>query len=373
MPMSQAQLETAYTLTLAGVSSVVSGDFDSANPVDLSAEVVADKATLHSVSSQTVNSQTSGVLLTVDYDQIHTDTVVTDESLNRTAESLKISVNTALANLKTQLDTALTGVSGDAQTSLNNLVTEINSALTAIKNDNSAQVTEVNSKIAGLISEINSGFAEVRDAETSQSTSIAAKMNTMSTELNAQDVALKAAIDEAFARITALDDVFGTDADIAGKVQVINSFIESLRTTDVDFITALDGAIDDLNAIERQFSKEITVSAASGVYAFDTLAEGLGSFANASDYTVLVDAIGNPQTMAFSTEKVAAGFNVRIKSYGVHFVPQPVDCSVTPVKVTVKISYTRPVLLTYGVSTINNAWISTSSASGQTYTATVGA
>lgn len=372
MAETLAQVQAAYTVTLDGVTTVIAGDFTSANPINVAGETVLDVTSAYSISSQTVNSQNAGVQLTVDYTPIATDTVITNESLNRTAETLKASVNAALAQLKSTLDTSLLGVSGDTQTSLNSLVSEINIALAGIKADNASEVSEVNAKIAALIADINAGFAEVRSAESTQSTQIATKLNKVSSDLNAQDVALKAAIDEAFSRITALDDVFGTDADIANKVSIINSFIETLRVEDLDIVTAVDGVLKDLNAIERSFSKEITVSAASGVYAFDTLVEGLGQFASAADYTVLVDEVGNPQAMAFATEKTASGFNIRIKSYGVHFVPQPVDCSVTPAKVTVKISFSRPSLLVYGINELNASWISTSNASGQTSQVTIG-
>jgi hypothetical protein len=218
--------------------------------------------------------------------------------------------------------------------------------------------SDVNTQFSDLVADINSAFALIATKELAQSNDIAAKMNAVSADLNAQDVALKTAIDAAFDRIQALDDVYGTDSDIATKVSNINALIGTLRDSDLDFVDALRGTVTEINSLERHDSKEYLVAAATGVFNVNYVAEGFAEpSVSADEVRVDVKVIDNVKVKAEINNKGMSGFDIKLMSYGVHFVPQPWDASVTPVRVVCVVYTDKKNNLTFNVDTLSGTYV----------------
>lgn len=358
MPMSLEQLNTVFTETLSPITNIQNTDFTAATPADVSATTITSTATAKTVTAGTIGGISVSPVDTVTYTQISTTDEINNETLNRTAETLKISINEKLTNFTAGLSTTLNGLRTDTANAFTTLATDMNLKLSNLKDEQDTQVGLINTTITGLTTQINTDLAAIRTAEAQQTADMAAKMNQLAGEMLANVNKVKSIADNAQEKIAALDDVYGTDADIAGKVTNVNDFINTLRETDLDFVSALDGTIDEVNAMKRIKSKEVVVSAGNGIYSFVTLSEGFGEFLNASDYVIDVEVIGNFKAQVAVENKTKDGFDLRVTSNGVHFVPQPVDCSVTPVKVSITVTYLKRDPLTFNVDTLNNSFLS---------------
>ena len=359
MPMTLSESQAEYTVTLDGVQSVQGSDFTSAAPVEADAVSVTDNSTTKVVSAPSVASQNAGTAPTVSYTGIATNDEINTTTLNQGAETLKASVNDALAALHTAVNSALVGVSSDTATALTSLVSDINSKFATLKGEQSTMASDINTQFSDLVVDINSAFTLIAEKELAQSSDIAAKMNAVSADLNAQDEALKTAIDAAFDRIQALDDVYGTDSDIATKVSNINALIGTLRESDLDFVEALRGTVTEINSLERHDSKEYLVAAATGVFNVNYVTEGFAEpSVSADEVRVDVKVIDNVKVKAEIINKGMSGFDIKLMSYGVHFVPQPWDASVTPVRVVVVVYTDKKNELTFNVDTLNGSYVS---------------
>lgn len=359
MPVTQSQLEAEYAVELAGVQQVQSSDITSANPVEADAVSVTDNATTKVVSAPSVASQNAGSAPTVTYTGIATSDEINTTTLNKGADTLKDSVNDALAALHTAVNSALVGVSSDTATALTSLVSDINSKFATLKGEQSTFAGDVNTQFSDLVSDINAAFSLIAEKELAQSADIAGKINAVSADLNAQDGVLKDAIDEAFNRIQALDDVYGTDSDIAAKVSNINALIGTLRESDLDFVEALRGTVTEINGLERHDSKEYLIAAATGVFNVSYVAEGFAEpSVSADEVRVSVEVINNFKVNAEIINKGMAGFDIKLMSKGVHFVPQPHDASVTPVRVMVTVFTDKKNELTFNVDTLSGTYVS---------------
>jgi hypothetical protein len=357
--MDQTQLETPYAVTLGGVDAVQGADFTSASPVNADSVSVTDTSVTKVVSAPTVASQTAGTTPSVAYTGITTSDEIKVTTLNKGAETLKDSVNAALVSLHDSVNAALVGVSGDTQSALTSLVSDINSKFATLKGEQGTLASDVNTQFASLVADINDAFTLIAEKEIAQSNDIASKMNAVSADLNAQDVVLKDAIDEAFKRIIALDDVYGTDSDIATKVTNINALIGTLRETDLDFVDGLRQTVTEMNSLERHDSKEFLIAAATGVFNVNYVAEGFTEPSTSSEeIRVDVKVIDNIKVEAKVINKGMTGFDIKLMSNGVHFVPQPWDASVTPVRVTVVVFTDKKNELTFNVDTLSGSYVS---------------
>jgi hypothetical protein len=358
MPITQTQIEAQYAVELAGVQQVQGADITAASPVNADTVSVTDNAATKVVSAPSVASQNAGAAPTVSYTGITTNDEITVTTLNKGVESLKVSTETALSALHTAVNQALVGVSTDASTALTSLVSDINSKFATLKGEQSTLAGDINVQFADLVSDINTAFTLIAEKESAQSNDIAGKINAVSADLNAQDGVLKTAIDEAFIRIRALDDVYGTDSDIAAKVASINALIGTLRESDLDFVDGLRATVTEINQLERHDSKEILVAATSGVFNVNYLAEAFAEPAvSADEVRVSVEVINNMKVNAEVINKGMTGFDIKLMSKGVHFVPQPHDASVTPVRVMITVFTDKKNQLTFNVDTLNGTYV----------------
>lgn len=357
MAVTIDELNTLYVEVLSNVTNAQNADFTSAAPADLTAQVVDDKSTAKSVTAGSISAVSITPFTAVDFQSVSTTDEVTNESLNRTAKTLRDDVNTKMGDFTSSITLAVNGLKGDIASSINTLTTDVNQKLADITSEQTSQVSDINTKIGNLTTDLNTQLAAIRTAESQQSGDIAQKLNQLAGELTANIVKVKNIADNAQQKIASLSDVYNADGDIANKIATINGFISTLRESDIDFIGAIDGTIDEVNSLRRVFTKEILVTAGNGVYSFTNLAEGAGEFANVSDYVVSVNAINNFKVRASLENKTKDGFDVRVISHGVHFVPQPVDCSVTPTKVSVEITFDKKNPLTFNVDTLNSSFV----------------
>lgn len=358
MAYTKAQLDAQYDVTFEGVYTAQGADFASAAPVEAEEVSVTDNTTTKTVTAPTVAEQTAGVKPTVSFTSITTSDEINTTTLNKTAETLKDSVNEALTTLHTAVNSALTGVSGDTKTALSSLVSDINTKLSTMKSEQSTLIGDVNNQFSDLVTDINAAFRLIKEKEESQSNSIASKINAVSADLNAQDGVLKDAINEAFNRIAALDDVYGTDSQLAAKVSNVNDLVGKLRETDLDVVEAIRGTVTEMNALERHDSKEVLIAAASGVFNVNYLAESFAEpSVSADEVRVNVEVIDNIKVNAEIINKGMTGFDIKLMSKGVHFVPQPHDASVTPVRVMITVFTDKKNQLTFNVDTLKGSYV----------------
>ena len=304
---TQAELETAVEVTLDSVANMDGATLSAPAPADVDAVAAENKST----------PQTVGAAAGVTFDSISTADSVTDEILNRNATSMAASVDAALTGLVATMN----GVIGDAGS------------------DAAAQVTEFNNKIELIRAGVNSALGDVRTANISQNNDIASGVNARMGTVAGNMTALKTGLEAVDAKIVALDSVYGTDVDIAAKVATINSTLESLNAGDLDITELLGNTATELDSVIRIQKKEVTASAGTGVYEFNLDTEGFGAFDSVGDYTCVAGVIGNSSVNASVLNKTATGFQVALKSHGVHFVPQPWDAATTPVTLAVTIAH----------------------------------
>ena len=326
---TQQELETIHQVSITPPAVIDSSTITAPNPENLPGHPVENK-----VSVQTVAAPAN-----VDFSQVSTDEGVSNETLNRTARTLRDDINTKLTSFATAVSEALTDVGADMGT----------------------QVTEINAKVALLIAEVNTAFANVRAKNIQQNEDLSAEVNSRIGVLMTNINNLKAGIDNAQTKISALDDVYGTDAEFATRVAEVNSLLDTLRNTDLDVVGALDAVIDETNAMRRIQQKEIIISSANGVYNCILATEGFGEFAVAGDYTVTCGVMENDRVQAHISGKTATGFNITLKSQGTHFVPQPHDASVQSVTVSVAITHSKRNPMTLGVDVLQDSFVTSGS------------
>ncbi len=357
MALTKAELEAPINTTLSGIDTVLGTDFPSAAPASADSVSVTANATAKTVAQQAVASQNAGIKPTVDYTKISTSDEITVDTLNKPAETLKAAVNGALDDLHKAVNTALVGVSGDTKSAIDGLVGDINNKFATLKGEQDTLSGDINTQFSDLITDINAAFSAIRTAEQDQSNAIAGKLNTVSAQANAQDLVLKKAIEDVLAKVVALDDVYGTDSEIANKIAGVNALIETLKETDLDFVAGVKSTVAEINMLERFKSKEFLIAATSGVYNVNLLGEGFPEAILSSDYRATVTAIDNIKVECEIINKTKDGFDIKIMSKGVHFVPQPVDCSVTPLKVNVVVYNEKKNTLTFNVDTLNSSFV----------------
>lgn len=140
-------------------------------------------------------------------------------------------------------------------------------------------------------------------------------------------------------KLASLDETYGTDSEFANRVAAVNELINTLSSTDLDFLTALDSALSELNGLVRIKIKNISVNAASGNYSFDLAAEGWPAFGSESDYRVEAISELDDHKQLRVSGKSGTGFTISVFSKEVHYRPQPVDCSTAPTPVFVRVTH----------------------------------
>lgn len=312
-------------VNLSPIPAIQTSEIRTATPVNVDVAAINNTVTVQAVPAPAA----------VSFSAISTGSELNNDTLNKSVSTLANDINTKLGALSASFSDALGDVGAD--------MTE--------------QIAVFNAAFEDLKGDINAAFEEIRVKEGQQTVDITAAVNTRVVSLDGNILKLKTFAEGLESRIAALNDTFATDADLATKVQMVNDLIGTLRHTDLDFLAAVDGVIDEVNSLRRVQQKEITISASSGVYDFVTGSEGFGEFNAAGDYSVIVQVVGNEKAQAHAYDKTRDGFKISIKSLGVHFVPQPVDCAVTPVKVAVQISHTKRDPMTFGVDTLSASFL----------------
>jgi hypothetical protein len=351
------QLNTVHTETLGTVTTVTAGDIVAPAPLDITDVNVTSTATAKTVSSGSISAFSLAQPNAVGYTSISTSEEVTNESLNRTAETLKTSINNELGAWAGQISTAVNNLRNETDSSISTLVGNVNAQLTQLKAEADGQVGNINTQIDALIADMNAQMGVIRIKNAEQSANTATQINTISGELTANIIKVKTIADDAQTKIAALDDVYKTDVEAAERIAAVNALIDTLNGADLDFVTAVDGAIDEINQMKRIKVKEIVVNSATGVYNFNTSVEGFGEFLSVGDYEADITVIGNGKVHASISNKTEAGFNISLTSNGVHFVPQPIDASTTPVTVSVEVKHSKRNPLTFNVDTLNTSFV----------------
>ncbi|MBT2909702.1 chemotaxis protein [Vibrio anguillarum] len=296
-------------IVLTPVTGVDGSSVTAPSPSDIATQPIQNKVNIPSVAAPAA----------VDFRPVSTADEVNDESLNRTAKTLRDDVNAKL-------------------TSFSNSVSLI---LGQLGTEHSLQVAEINSKMAALRDAINAELATIRTENEQQNADMATAINQRLSVVMTNLTTLSSAIKNSQAKIAALDATYATDSDIAAKVATINAALEQLNNTDTDVLQQMQETVNLVNSMRKVKEKVITISSTSGTYDFLTVHEGMGAYPLATDYMAAAVVEGNPSVEAYITKKLAVGFTIELKSKGVHFRPQPHDASVNPVTVRVTLTTTQ--------------------------------
>ncbi len=327
MPLN-TDLDTANDITLATIAPADANAVTKPEPVDIvSADIQIDESLI--TGSAEISFDITG---DVDYTPVATTDEITDESLNRTAETLKASVNTKLESLGGAIELALQGIG--ASDSL---------------------IAELQAKLNAVVSGVNAGFAEIRLDEATQTSELVTIVNTKVGEVMAEVQKTLEVAENSQAKIAALDATYSTDADFAARVTAVNALIDQLASTDFSFLEALDAALDRLNEMLRIQVKDVTVSAVDGTYAFAFASEGMAAFAAPEDYMVEVMSELDFHKQAEVSAKTGSGFTFQVKSASKHFLPQPVDCSSLNEVMKVRVTHLNDAPLSFSTTTLDNS------------------
>ena len=350
-------LETLYTETLSAVEPVLASDIVAPAPVNIADVDITSTATVKTVSATAISAFSQVAPTGVVYSPVSTTDEITNESLNRTAESLKNSVNAELGAWVGTLNTSINTLRNETDGAITNLVGNVNNQLAALKAEADGQVTDINSQIDNIINDMNVQMLALRTQNLTTSADVAREINDVTGQLTLNIEAVKRIADNSQAKIAALNDVYATDGAAAERIAEVNELIATLNGADMDFVQAVDGVIDEVNSMKRTNVKEVIMNAGTGTYAFSLASEGFGEFLDVSDYEIAVEVIGNNKVEAHVVSKTVTGFSIECKSQGVHFVPQPIDGAVTPVNLSVEIKHSKRDPLTFNVDTLQTSFI----------------
>ena len=344
---------------LPAITQINGSDISAPNPVDLTEPTVDNKAQTHNVTLESLSEAIaigSENEYSVTFQEVGTDEEITNETLNRTAQSLRDSVNAKMEALRNEVQTKLRQNNVAINTIWSNFITAMNGVLTAIYNEHTAQVGETQRVIGLATTALNQGFQNVRDNNVAQNNDIATKINLVAGELFARANTLREGINRAQQEIAALHNFFVENTDLQDKINTINSFLQSMHNTDVDIVEVLNRI---MNELERQAIAEYTtywVNASDGQANISFAGIGFGEFTNISDFTVQAQAMRaniKARVMSIST----TGMTIQLVSDGTHYTPQPIDCSNDPIPVAIILLHKRRNFATLGVSLLNNSFI----------------
>lgn len=361
--LTQADQETLVTVTQSTVADIDYLDLTAPSPVDLSEVNLVKKAVTQTVGMTSIPTATdvAGVG-SVTYTAISTSDEINNTTLNQTADTLKDSINTVLSGIDGKVETAINSLASAVSTSITKVKDDTTNAFAAVKTQMDDQVDDIESKIDSAVSEINVALDNIRAKNIAQNQDIAGAINTTKSGLQANLNLLKAGLEELARKQAALDDVYLTDTDMAERITAVNALLDTLRSADVDVVAAIGGTVTEVNSLLRVKTKRVTMNTANGSYIFNLLAEGLPEFDDVSKFNVEAEVIGEPKAQVAVTSKTAAAgtggaVTLEVKSNGVHFVPQPIDGSVTPIDLLVTVSFDKYDPLTFNIDQLDDSWL----------------
>jgi hypothetical protein len=346
---TKVDLETVKTVTLDEVAQVDAATIGSPAPVDLSDVTIAKKAT-----TQTVTAPTVAAPADVAYTPVNGADDLTIEKLNQTAETLKASVNGELVNFTQRMVSALNSITSGTNTGFNNIKVQLDD-----------QTDEVANKVGAVVDAVNVALEEVRVANKTQSGDIADKINLAVSQLTANINKVKSIADDSQAKIAQIDDVFLTDGDFMQRVEAMNALLETLRGADFDIVGAVSGSVAELNGLMRIRSKDIVISASTGKYPFNLVAEQLPELLDASyGVSLTVKDIGGNKYQPYHVDLSIGkgtltkdGMDIVAMTKGATLIPQPIDASANAITVNVLITHNKLNPLTFDVDVLDDAWL----------------
>ena len=304
---TSTELGVVNDIDLATIPPADAAAVSSPNPADVSAITVDNKLTVTDVLNVPVN---------ITYTPIATTDEVNNETLNRTAETMAADLNTKFQQFQASLSASFADLNQDGVD----------------------QAAEIQAKFSALTGAVNAGFADIRTKSGIQADDImgviTSKVGSVMTEMQrVLDIAENSQV-----KIASLDDTYNTDSEFAARVAAVNALIDQMTGTDLNFFEALDSALDELNTMVRFRTKVVTVNSVNGIYSFDMAGEAWAPYGSAADYHVetMIELDDTKQTSVAT--KTGTGFTISIKSKGVHYKDQVVDCSSEPVPVHVRLS-----------------------------------
>lgn len=99
-----------------------------------------------------------------------------------------------------------------------------------------------------------------------------------------------------------------------------------------------EALMNDFGSRDDTQIKRLKITSESGVYQFNFAEHEFPE--TEGEYDVDIDVIPGAGKQAEIVDLGRNGFTFAIKSKGVHFSPQPIDCSKKPVNVNIKVTYT---------------------------------
>ena len=93
----------------------------------------------------------------------------------------------------------------------------------------------------------------------------------------------------------------------------------------------------DFSANDDKQLKQVSINTVDGVYAF--LFENEGLPLPNSLYEIDIDLMPSDRKQVIMLTQDVDGFSFQIKSNGVHFQDQPINCSISPITAAIKITY----------------------------------
>jgi len=356
-PMSQDEMETLEVFKLGEIDSISGGDLTSPDPINVEGVDIVKKSTTQKISTGELSEITAGGPEKTTFDTVSTDDAVTNESLNRTAKTLSVSIDDVMSKYASNFTKASNFTIHQVKDALNKIVTTTNQGFSNVKVQADDQMVEIDNKIDSVVDDVNKAFGVVREKNKQQNHDIATKINVVSGQNNTNVLRLEKALRAMDKKIKAIDDVYLTDSDMAERITSVNNIVETLRGSDLDVVKTLAGLNTELNSLTRLEVKEVNMSATSGVYNFNLAAEGFREMKDEKDYTIEAEVVGNTAARVSVTNKSKDGADLVVKSCGVHFVPQPVDGSVHNVVLLVKVTHNKVNPLTFDIDTLDDSWL----------------
>ena len=361
--ITKTDLETADYIEdsqLPAPASVSGSDISAPNPTDLTEPTIANKllsktlsiGQLPSISIAAANSFDSA------YQTVGTDEEISADTLNRTASSLKDSVNGNMEALRAEVEDKLRTMSTKINEILTDYNTAVNGAFAGNLNEWGQQLTEIQRVIHLATEALNNGFKEVRDNNIEQNKDIASVLNTKISEVYGLIKVLQGGVNRAQDELKAIKDFYYDTEEIVEKVRVMNEFLTSIHRTDVDLVAVVNRIMNELERMAIVESKTYWVNSADGKAEIMFQNIGWGEFANTSDFTIMVQSL-LPGTKAIVENVATDKVNIAIVSDGKHYLPQPVDCSAIAggVPVSMTLVHKRRSFATMGVSLMNDSFI----------------
>ncbi len=312
-PATQAELDTEHVVSITSPAAMNSASIAVPTTPQLHDPDVSNKISIPGVTAGTVT-----------YTPQSTDDEINNTTLNVAAESLKENINLKLSELA-------------------NNVTQ---AIGTVNTDMVAQIGDFNSQLDSFKISVLRAFDDLKLSEVEQNDGIASEVNRIAGTLLENIRVVAEGVADAQSKIAAIDDLYGSSSDTAKIVSEIQGMIDTLRGTDLSALQAVDGAIDAVNGMTRVFQKEVEMTSSTGRYNFNLALEEAPSFAVVGDYVVTANVVNNPQAMVFIENKKSDSVDLLVKSYGRHYVPQPVDGATTPVLIAVSITHAPTAKLT---------------------------